>query len=977
MSVIESVAASMDLGAVEVKGTSAPSLSVPSPAEATKPTKTPQDSVNAFWKRFNTTHPGKAYSILPDNLYAKRVALHAHEGAASGQNAATSYEEAAAACKRKVDKIVKECRRVNQKYRDVHFDIEFDLKRYQWDCLNGLVDNFGSQELPGSVKRCADVFEDPRFWVDGASSGDVRQGRDGDCWFLAALCTLSNAKGLIERVCVARDEQVGVYGFVFHRDGEWISTIIDDKLYLIKKDYDESSSARVVFDDGRIRPDNEEEYRRLFQTGSGALYFAQCSDPNETWLPLLEKAYAKAHGDFAAIDGGWCGEALEDLTGGVTHDLFSTDILDKEKFWTDELMKVNEEFLFGCGAGVFRGWGSWGYRKGIVEGHAYSIMKAVEIDGERLLLLRNPWGHGEWTGPWSDGSKEWTAEWMTKLGHVFGDDGAFWISYRDLLRKYQHFQRTRLFGPEWRVAQQWTTVQVPWATQYLATKFKLTVEQSGPIVLSLSQLDDRYFRGLQGRYYFTLQFRLHKGEEKDYIVRSNHRYGGNRSCSTELDLEVGTYTVFFKVEAIRWDDTKAPEDVVRETCTEKRDKLLQIGFSYDMAHAKGTFVETLREKTEREAEEEKEKQMSKEKLRKDRKERRVAAMKRKVHQWKGDALVSIWASAKVEETSKAARMAAGIPLEAEASNYAPPQAAEKPQEDTPSTVKEGETTEKDTSDKAVVQEPTPEPEAVPETKAEAKEALSKEGMSSNGTKTDESAKEPPTEKTETTALSASTESTTGGATVLTPQTSSAVQTGEDSTTPAAQNSTEVVIGSSAPPVQEPSVDDFDFADSVYSEYWAVDHPTDRPESIAEGGIAGSQAGSIESDDDVVDDQFSKDPWNAVCVVGLRAFSKNGLVTVEVVGPKKEEEGKVEEGVLDDDEQGKDAVKGVEGQKNEDVLEDARKEKMEKQELVKDHLGGDKKETDEEEEKGATTEAETKATPAVKDHEVEISKPDFL
>ena len=32
------------------------------------------------------------------------------------------------------------------------------------------------------------------------------------------------------------------------------------------------------------------------QTGSGALYFAQCEDPNETWLPLMEKAYAKAHG---------------------------------------------------------------------------------------------------------------------------------------------------------------------------------------------------------------------------------------------------------------------------------------------------------------------------------------------------------------------------------------------------------------------------------------------------------------------------------------------------------------------------------------------------------------------------------------------------------------------------------------------------------------------------------------------------------
>lgn len=43
----------------------------------------------------------------------------------------------------------------------------------------------------------------------------------------------------------------------------------------------------------------------------------------------------------------------------------------------------------------------YGHRKGIQENHAYSIMRAVEMDGERLLLLKNPWGKGEWTGPWS------------------------------------------------------------------------------------------------------------------------------------------------------------------------------------------------------------------------------------------------------------------------------------------------------------------------------------------------------------------------------------------------------------------------------------------------------------------------------------------------------------------------------------------------------------------------------------------------
>ncbi|KAH0538782.1 hypothetical protein GP486_008755, partial [Trichoglossum hirsutum] len=102
-------------------------------------------------------------------------------------------------------------------------------------------------------------------------------------------------KDLIEKICVARDE-----------DGEWISTIIDDKLYLKRPDYDDRSLTRELWEDPD-RPDGEEEYRKAYQTGSAALYFAHCSDQNETWLPLLEKAYAKAHGDFAAIWGGWVG----------------------------------------------------------------------------------------------------------------------------------------------------------------------------------------------------------------------------------------------------------------------------------------------------------------------------------------------------------------------------------------------------------------------------------------------------------------------------------------------------------------------------------------------------------------------------------------------------------------------------------------------------------------------------------------------
>ncbi|KAL0465849.1 calpain-B [Neurospora intermedia] len=648
--------------------------------------RTPQGKIDEFWTKFTAKVPGKPTTVLPKNEYAERLAKrNSAKEVGGGTNAQASFEEAAAICRAKVEKIVQECRRVNQKYRDPHFDLEYDLKTGRRDCLESLsnenIINFsssdsdsdynhlprprshsrrrrrdngdgdrdqstqvesqiktnktkidkrdgisqlspqgrmpGSKFRPASVKRVGEIFDDPKFYIDGPTANDVRQGRDGDCWLMAALCTMSNKPGLIERICVAHDQDIGVYGFVFHRDGEWFSEIIDDKLYLTRHDYDEAMDRfhleRVLWDD-RDRPDSEEIYRKTYQSNSGALYFAQCENPNETWLPLLEKAYAKAHGDYAAIEGGFTGEGIEDLTGGVTSGLYTADILDKEHFWKEELMKVNEQFLFGCSTGV---WGrGYGDRKGIMEQHAYSVMKAVDLDGERLLLLKNPWGKGEWTGPWSDGSKEWTPEWLQKLGHRFGDDGAFWISYRDFLRKFQAFDRTRLFGPDWKVTSIWTTLSVPWTLEYHDTKFAFTLAKPGPVVIVLSQLDDRYFRGLEGQYRFELNFRVHRAGEDDYLVRTQHSSRMNRSINVELDLDAGEYLVLVKIDATRNEWVLPTEDVVRNNARHHREKLLRIGLSYDLAHSKAKIKESPEEKAAREAHEQRKKDKQRESLRK-------------------------------------------------------------------------------------------------------------------------------------------------------------------------------------------------------------------------------------------------------------------------------------------------------------------------------------------------------------------------
>lgn len=491
------------------------------------------------------------------------------------------------------------------RYRDPDFDIDWDLKCGRGHYLNGLgTSKFEmsgrsftnpTANIPKAVKRVHEIFEQPTFLKDKVSPADVKQGSLGDCWLMASLTALANMDVGIQRICVEYDTKIGIYGFVFHRDGEWIISIIDDKLYLKSPDWDSPSVQRHLLEQ-TDREDVETQYRHTYQTGSQSLFFAQCKDQKETWLPLLEKAYAKAHGDYAALAGGWIGEGVEDLTGGVTTELLTSDILDTDEFWTNEILKVNKEFLFGCSTGLLDvGYGS---RDGISEGHAYVIMEARELStGERLLKLRNPWGKGKkgnWEGPWSDGSKEFTPEAQKELNHKFGNDSVFWISYKDLLRKYQHFDRTRLFMdcPDWRVTQKWISVEVPWKAELQQT-FRIVLKKESPVVLVLSQLDDRYFEGLQGQYSFRLQFRLHEvdsPDDGDYIVRSHGNYLMERSVVTELkSLPAGTYSVFIMVVADRCLSRSTVEDVVKEQCRSKidNDKLAQVGMSYDIAHSKG------------------------------------------------------------------------------------------------------------------------------------------------------------------------------------------------------------------------------------------------------------------------------------------------------------------------------------------------------------------------------------------------------
>jgi hypothetical protein len=172
-------------------------------------------------------------------------------------------------------------------------------------------------------------------------------------------------------------------------------------------------------------------YNSVARKGNKILYFARNKTDNETWVPLIEKAYAKLHGNYAYLSGGLAMEGIEDLTGGVCSSMQMVDIFDKGRLWDQLCQNTNRTRLYSCslsGVDDERSFSTALRVHGLMTSHAYTVLRALEFNGKKFVVVRNPWGNGEWKGRWSDGSKEWTAEWLPLLAtinHSFGDDGQF------------------------------------------------------------------------------------------------------------------------------------------------------------------------------------------------------------------------------------------------------------------------------------------------------------------------------------------------------------------------------------------------------------------------------------------------------------------------------------------------------------------------------------------------------------------------
>ena len=178
---------------------------------------------------------------------------------------------------------------------------------------------------------------------------------------------------------------------------------------------------------------------------------------NEFWSALLEKAYAKLHGCYEALQGGSTCDAMVDFSGGCseTQEL-GMDERDWEEIYRVMRKNYNRSTMIACYMNPDPNEVEAKTDVGLIRGHAYSVTKVVHIKIEKegkteclpLLRVRNPWGNSaEWKGKWSDGSPEWKQiadHEKAKLGLTFEHDGEFYMSQNDFMRYFEGVEMTHL-----------------------------------------------------------------------------------------------------------------------------------------------------------------------------------------------------------------------------------------------------------------------------------------------------------------------------------------------------------------------------------------------------------------------------------------------------------------------------------------------------------------------------------------------------
>ena len=381
-----------------------------------------------------------------------------------------------------------------RKFYDVNFPADERSITGDPEAFNNKFNNVKGALSQITWKRLFEVFEKPKFIIDGASRSDINQGELADCWVLVSITNLPLNEKRFAMV-VPTDNQdfddpeyCGIHHFRIWHFGKWIDVVVDDMLPFVKN-----------------------------ANGKYCLIFNKSAPRNELWSPLLEKAYAKLKGSYyEAIEAGSSIESHVDLTGGIGY------YINLKKYHTNPKLK---ETLFEMMVKNYKSRAMMSCKPPLAE-HVLSITNVVILsppvikETTRLIRVRDPHGKvtDEWKGSWCDGCEEWNqlspAE-MEKLGYINAKDGEFWMTYEDFLGYFEKMTfgflspndiSEKLDSKRWEMSEikaKWKkhitaggSLGISPRTYHKNPQYKITLQKSNEsdncnIVVSLIQLCDR------------------------------------------------------------------------------------------------------------------------------------------------------------------------------------------------------------------------------------------------------------------------------------------------------------------------------------------------------------------------------------------------------------------------------------------------------------------------------------------------------
>ena len=235
---------------------------------------------------------------------------------------------------------------------------------------------------------------------------DIRQGQIGNCWWMAACIAVAEYPGRIEKVFLNQGaSDSGVYSLQLYALGAPITITVDDTLPT-----------------------------RDWGGGNIDTLYAYIGPDMSIWGAIMEKAFAKYHGNYARIVGGDVVDGINTLNNSPYERNWHG--YDSGSPWDMIVEHDVQRGMMAAGTPCTSGSDDTTNDLGLVNCHAYPVLgwHILSRNQQKLVKMRNPWAVELYYGPYSDnasGQYELTQDDRDELDHQDSNDGVFFMRYED------------------------------------------------------------------------------------------------------------------------------------------------------------------------------------------------------------------------------------------------------------------------------------------------------------------------------------------------------------------------------------------------------------------------------------------------------------------------------------------------------------------------------------------------------------------